>query len=122
MKRTEAAAQPLNGPRVKTFFELRSTKFPRYDGRGRWRINRGLWGKRLAEYFVAKQPAHGLETDGYVVEDWGCYVPIRVGDAKVALCRGHQEGELDEFLCYTDPDKPIVRSSAERIDVTPPSR
>ncbi len=104
---------------MKTVFEFRSTKFPPYDGEEE-EINPGLWGKRLAEYFVAKLPPHGLETDGYVVEDWGCYVPIRVGDAKLALCCGHQDGEPDEFLCFTDPDKPIVKKLFKRIDLTEP--
>jgi hypothetical protein len=38
---------------MKTQVTFRSNKFPPYDGEEE-QINPGLWGKRLAEYFVEK--------------------------------------------------------------------
>lgn len=102
---------------MKTFVEFRSTKFPPYDGEQE-EINPGLWGKRLAEYFVAKLPEHGVQAGGIVLEDWGCYVPVEVDGTKLALCCGHQDGDDDEFLVFTDPDKPVVRTLFKKVDLT----
>ena len=101
---------------MKTFVEFRSDKFPPY-GEDEL-INPGLWGKRLAEYFVAKLPAHGLEADEPIAEDWGWYVPIEIDGAALALCCGHQDGDDDEFLVFTDPQEPVTRKFFKKIDVT----
>ena len=102
---------------MKTFVEFRSDKFPSYGEEEL--INPGLWGKRLAEYFVAKLPAHGLVAGEPIAEDWGWYVPIVVDGAALALCCGHQDGDDDQFLVFTDPPKPVTRKLFKRIDVTP---
>lgn len=102
---------------MKTSVEFRSSKFPPYDGE-EGQINPGLWGKRLAEYFVANLPAHGLTAGEPIAEDWGWYVPIMVDGAALALCCGHQSGDDDEFLVFTDPDKPVVRKLFKKVDVT----
>jgi len=60
---------------VKTQVEFRSTKFPPYDGEEE-KINPGLWGKRLAEYWVANLAPHGIKSEGLIAEDWGWYIPI----------------------------------------------
>jgi hypothetical protein len=44
---------------MKTQVEFRSAKFPPYE-REQEQINPGLWGKRLAEYFVQKLTEKGL--------------------------------------------------------------
>jgi hypothetical protein len=36
------------------------------------------------------------------------------------LCCGHQDGDDDEFLVFTDPDRPIVRKLFKKVDVTAP--
>lgn len=102
---------------MKTFVELRSGKFPPYEGEEE-DINPGLWGKRLAEYFVANLPSHGIETEEIIAEDWGWRVPIRNDEFRLAICCGHQSGEDDEFLCFTDPGDPIVRKFFKKIDAT----
>jgi hypothetical protein len=102
---------------MKTFAEFRSSKFPAYEGEEA-RINPGLWGQRLAEYLVAKLPEHGLAPGEPIAEDWGWYVPVKVDGAALALCCGHQYGEDDVFLCFTDPQQPVVRKLFKKVDVT----
>lgn len=102
---------------MKTFAEFRSSKFPAYEGEEE-QINPGLWGKRLAEYLVAKLPEHGLAVSEPIAEDWGWYVPVEVDGAALALCCGHQYGEDDVFLCFTDPQVPVVRKLFKKVDVT----
>ena len=102
---------------MKTQVEFRSVKFPPYDGEEE-QINPGLWGKRLAEYLVQKLGEKGITTEEMVAEDWGWYVPVRNEGFRLALCCGHQNGDDDEFLCFTDPSTPIVRKFFKRIDIT----
>jgi hypothetical protein len=103
---------------VKTFVEFRSSKFPPYDGEEE-QINPGLWGKRLAEYLVARLAEHGLKADDIIAEDWGWYIPMNLDGAKVALCCGHQGGDDDQFLCFTDPQQPVLKRLFKKIDMTP---
>jgi hypothetical protein len=53
---------------VKTHVEFRSNKFPPYGGEDA-KINPGLWGKRLAEYFVQKLPQKGIVATSMIPED-----------------------------------------------------
>jgi len=102
---------------MKTQVEFRSSKFPPYEGEEE-NINPGLWGKRLAEYLVEQLAQRGIETDPIVMEDWGWYVPVRNEAFRLALCCGHQSGDDDEFLCFTDPSSPMVKKLFRRIDAT----
>ena len=102
---------------MKTFVDFRSDKFPPYEGEEE-DINPGLWGKRLAEYFVENLPAHGIETEDIIAEDWGWYIPIQNADFRLAICCGHQNGDDDEFLCFTDPSEPVVRKLFKKLDAT----
>jgi hypothetical protein len=102
---------------MKTQVEFKSSKFPPYDGEED-EINPGLWGKRLAEYLVQKLADLGVETEGIVAEDWGYYVPVRNEGFELALCCGHQSGDDDEFLCFTEPGKPIVKKLFRKVDAT----
>jgi hypothetical protein len=103
---------------MKTQVEFRSTKFPPYEGEQE-QINPGLWGKRLAEYLVQKLAEKGIQTDEIIAEDWGWLVPIRNEGFPLAICCGHQDGDEDEFLCFTDPAKPIIKKLFKKIDATP---
>lgn len=103
---------------MKTQVEFRSSKFPPYEGEEE-QINPGLWGKRLAEYLVQKLAERGIETERMVAEDWGWYVPVRNEGFRLALCCGHQSGDDDEFLCFTEPSTPIVKKLFRKIDATP---
>jgi hypothetical protein len=102
---------------MKTQVTFRSMNFPPYDGEEE-QINPGLWGKRLAEYFVDKLKSHGIETDEIIAEDWGWYIPVKNEGIRLAICCGHQNGDDDEFLCFTDPATPIIRKLFKRIDAT----
>ena len=102
---------------MKTQVEFRSAKFPPYEGEEE-QINPGLWGKRLAEYLVQKLGERGIKADGIIAEDWGYYIPIENQGFRLAVCCGHQYGEDDQFLCFTDPSTPIVKKLFRKIDAT----
>lgn len=103
---------------MKTHVEFRSSKFPPYEGEEE-QINPGLWGKRLAEYLVEKLRDKGIETEEIFAEDWGWYVPVRNDGFRLAIGCGHQHGEEDEFICFTEPSKPVVKKLFRKIDATP---
>lgn len=100
-----------------TQVEFRSSKFPPYDGEED-EINPGLWGKRLTEYLAQKLAERGIESEEMVIEDWGCYLPIRNPGLRLALCCGHQNGDDDQFLVVTDPATPKVKKLFRTIDAT----
>lgn len=103
---------------MKTQVIFRSSQFPPYEGEEE-QINPGLWGKRLAEYLVEKLAAKGIVTGQMVAEDWGWYVPVHNEGFKLAIGCGHQDGDDDEFLCFTEPSTPIVKKFFKKIDATP---
>jgi hypothetical protein len=102
---------------VKTQFEFRSSKFPAYEGEEE-QINPGLWGKRLAEYLVQKLAEKGIATEEMVAEDWGWWVPVQNEGFTLAICCGHQNGDDDQFLCFTSPSTPIVKKFFKKVDAT----
>ena len=102
---------------MKTQVEFRSNKFPAHKGEEK-DINPGLWGKRLAEYLVQKLSEKGIETEEIVAEDWGYYIPVQNEGFRLAICCGHQNGDDDQFLCFTDPDTPVVKKLFKKIDIT----
>lgn len=103
---------------MKTQVEFRSSKFAPYDSEEE-EINPGLWGKRLAEYLAKELAGHGIETEETAIEDWGCYLPTRNEGFRLALCCGHQDGDDDQFLVFTEPNKPKVKKLFRTIDATP---
>ena len=107
----------LLGKIMKTQVEFRSSKFPPCDGEEE-EINPGLWGRRLAEYLMKELAGHGIETEEMVMEDWGCYLPIPNDGFRLALCCGHQDGDDDQFLVFTEPSTPKVRKLFRTIDAT----
>ena len=102
---------------MKTQVEFRSDKFPPYEGEEE-QINPGLWGKRLAEYLVQKLSEKGIKTEEIIAEDWGWYIPIKNEEFRLAICCGHQNGDDDAFLCFTEPSTPVVRRFFKKIDAT----
>lgn len=102
---------------MKTQVTFRSDKFPPYDGEQE-QINPGLWGKRLAEFFVEKLKVKGIETEEIIPEDWGWYIPIKNNGFRLAICCGHQDGDDDEFLCFTEPATPIIKKFFKKIDAS----
>lgn len=102
---------------MNTQVTFRAGKFPPYDGEQE-QINPGLWGKRLAEYFVEKLKGTEIETQEIIPEDWGWYIPIKNDGFRLAICCGHQDGDDDEFLCFTEPSTPIIKKWFKKIDAT----
>ena len=102
-----------------TQVEFRSSKFPPYEGEEE-EINPGLWGKRLTEYLAQKLAERGIETEEFTVEDWGCYLPVKNEGFRLALCFGHQDGDEDQFLVFTEPSTPKVKKFFRTIDATAP--
>jgi hypothetical protein len=102
---------------MNTQVTFRSSKFPPYEGEEE-EINPGIWGKRLAEYFVEKLKGTGVEAEEMIGEDWGWYIPIKNEGFRLAICCGHQDGDEDEFLCFTDPATPIVKKLFRKTDAT----
>ena len=102
---------------MKTMVEFRSSKFPPYEGEEE-EINPGLWGKRLAEYLVPKLSERGIKVESIIGEDWGYYLPITNEGFRLALCCGHQYGDEEVFLCFTDPKTPIFKRFFRKIDAT----
>jgi hypothetical protein len=103
---------------MKTQVEFRSSKFPPYENEDE-DINPGLWGKRLAEYMALKLSEQGISTEELVPEDWGWYIPVKNNGFRLALCCGHQYGDDDQFLCFTDPKTPVIRKFFKKIDTVP---
>jgi len=103
---------------MKTQVEFRSSQFPPYEGEEE-EINPGLWGKRLTEYLARKLAEQGIETEAMAVEDWGCYLPIQNDGFRLALCCGHQDGDDDQFLVFTEPSTPRVKKWFRTLDATP---
>lgn len=102
---------------MKTQVEFRSSKFPACEGEED-ELNPGLWGKRLAEYLVLKLSEKGIETGQMMAEDWGYYIPIPNDEFELAVGCGHQFGEDDEFLCFTEPSSPVVKKFFKTIDAS----
>jgi hypothetical protein len=102
---------------MKTQVEFRSSRFPPYEGEEEM-INPGLWGKRLAEYLVQRLAERQIKTTEIIAEDWGWYIPVENEGFRLAICCGHQNGDDDQFLCFTDPSSPIVKKLFKKIDAT----
>jgi len=45
-------------------------------------------------------------------------VPVENEGFRLALCCGHQDGDDDEFLVFTDPSAPIIKKLFKKIDAT----
>lgn len=104
---------------MKTFVRFRSSKFPAYPGEEE-QINPGLWGRRLAEHLAACLADVDISPGEIVLEDWGCYLPVIVDGQAIGVCCGHQDGDDDEFVVFTDPDRPFIRRWFRRVDVSLP--
>ncbi len=102
---------------MKTQVQFRSDKFPPFENEED-EINPGLWGRRLAEYLVSNLKEKGIPMEEPIAEDWGYYIPIENKGFRLAICCGHQNGDGDEFLSFTEPSTPTVRKLFKKIDVS----
>ena len=67
---------------------------------------------------MLKLSENGIKTEEIIAEDWGWYIPIQNEEFRLAVCCGHQYGDDNQFLCFTDPSTPIVRRFFKKRDVT----
>ncbi len=104
---------------MKTFVRFRSSQFPAYPGEED-QINPGLWGQRLAEHLARRLAEKGISPGQIVLEDWGCLLPVDVDGQAMAVCCGHQDGDDDEFVIFTNPDRPAMRRWFRSFDLTQP--
>jgi hypothetical protein len=103
---------------MKTQVEFRSDRFPAYPDEEQ-QLNPGVWGRRLAEFVAERLAAAGISCGEPNAEDWGWYLPVTIDDVRLAVCCGHQDGDDDEFVIFTDPSTPIMRRGFKKVDVTP---
>ena len=103
---------------MQTQVEFRAAKFPPYEGEEE-QINPGLWGKRLAEYLKQQLATQGIETGEIYSEDWGWALPVKNEAFALWIGCGHQYGDKEQFLCFIEPSKPIIRKLFKKIDTTP---
>ena len=102
---------------MRTQAEFRSSKFPPYEGEEE-QLNPGVWGRRLGEYLVDGLPSHGMRVEPIIAEDWGWYIPLELDGVRLAVCCGHQDGDAEEFVVFTDPSRPTGRRGLRKVDVT----
>jgi len=102
-----------------THVEFRSDQFPPYDLEDLSdTINKGVFGKRLAEFLADGLKGRGFEPGEPYDQDWGWVVPIKnVGFPLWIGCGNYYEYE-DGFLCFIEPHKPVIRRWFRKIDTT----
>lgn len=94
---------------MRTHVEFVSDEFPPYPGEDE-EINPGIWGKRLAEFIVSRLPDHGITTEEFYTEDWGWEIPVKNEAFPIYIgCSNQSDPGGNQFLCFIDPSKPIVR-------------
>lgn len=94
-----------------------SDQFPPHP-REEEQLNPGVWGRRLADYLATGLATRGIETGEPVAEDWGWYLPVRSPSLRLGVCCGHQDGDDDEFLCFTEPSRPVVVKLFRKVDAS----
>jgi hypothetical protein len=60
-----------------------------------------------------------MRVEPIIAEDWGWYIPLELDGVRLAVCCGHQGGDAEEFVVFTDPSRPTVRRGLRKVDVTP---
>jgi hypothetical protein len=93
---------------MKTHVEFRSDEFPPHEGQED-EINRGRYGKCVAEFLVRGLKERGFEPLEPVAEDWGWIVPIKNDGFKLWVGCGSYDEYPDGFLCFIEPHQPTVR-------------
>lgn len=67
---------------------------------------------------MRKLSEKGIKTEEIIAEDWGWYIPVQNEGFRLAICCGHQDADDDEFVCFTDPSRPVVKKFFKKIDAT----
>lgn len=102
---------------MQTHVEFRSDRFPPVEGEDE-EVNRGRYGKRLAHFIQRGLTERGLETEEPVAEDWGWCVPVKNEQFRLWIGCGNYEEYPDGFLCFIEPQKPVIWKWFKNIDTT----
>jgi hypothetical protein len=104
---------------MENLVRFRSSQFPSYKTEVEGpNFENGVYGKRIAEYLCGKLPLYGFQVADCFAEDWGWMVCIK-HDRKYPLfigC-GHSQESEDSFLCFIEPNRPVIRKWFRKIDV-----
>jgi len=100
---------------MQTYVEFRSDRFPAYEGEEQ-QVNRGLWGKRLAEFLQENLRREGFVIEEPFAEDWGWVVPVANESFRLWIGCGRYQEHPDGFLCFIEPHEPFVRKLWKEID------
>lgn len=104
---------------MKTLVSFKSNQFPSFGSEVEGsNFDNGVYGKRLADYLCEKLAKQGFQITDCFAEDWGWMVAIK-HDRKFPLfigC-GHSDDADDSYLCFVEPDGPVIRNSFKTIDV-----
>jgi|SRR6267142_680192 len=98
-----------------THVEFRSDRFPALDGEEKL-INRGLWGKQLADFLRDRLRTHGFQTGEPIAEGWGWLVPVANKSFRLSIGCGRYQEYDNGFLCFIEPHTPFVRKLFRKID------
>lgn len=79
-------------------------------------MNSGVWGHGLASYLQENLPKYGLNPTCLNAEDWGWMVEIENQEFPLWIGCGHQDGDDDEFLCFIEPSKPVIKRLFKKIE------
>lgn len=102
---------------MQTHVEFRSDRFPPADGEAD-EVNPRRYGKRLAQFIQRGLTQRGIEAEEPVAEDWGWCVPIKNEQFPLWIGCGNYEEHPDGFLCFIEPQKPVMRKWFKRIDIS----
>lgn len=94
---------------MRTRVKFTSDAFPPYPGEDE-DINPGIWGKRLAEFISTNLRECGIQSDEFYAEVWGWEIPIKNKSFPIFIgCGNASERFGNEFICFIEPDKPVIR-------------
>ena len=96
-----------------THVEFRSDRFPALSDEDEL-VNRGIWGKRLADFLRDHLAREGFATKEPIAEDWGWVIPV-VNDSFALWIGCANYGDTDGFLCFIEPNKPFVRRIFRKV-------
>lgn len=102
---------------MQTHVEFRSDRFPPVDGEDD-KVNPGRNGKLLAQFIQRGLEERGIAANEPIAEDWGWRVSVKNEQFRLWVGCGNYEEYPDGFLCFIEPQSPLIRKWFKRIDTT----
>ncbi len=104
---------------MKTRVLFKSKQFPSFGSEVEGpNFDSGVYGKRLADYLCEKLTRHGFQIADSFAEDWGWMVEIKHDRSfPLFIGCGHSQESDESYLCFVEPDKPVIRKWFRKIDV-----